>query len=51
MLGAVNAPHVVVFFEESVVFYRPLLELHVYAAAVDADDAPDATGRGGESKA
>lgn len=36
-------PHVVIFFEQSVVFNRPLLELHVYAAAVDADDAPDAT--------
>lgn len=36
-------PHVVVFFKESVVFNRPLLELHVNAAAVDADDASDAT--------
>lgn len=36
-------PHVVIFFEQSVVFNRPLLELHVYAAAIDADDAPDAT--------
>lgn len=33
----------VIFFEQSIVFNRPLLELHVYAAAVDADDAPDAT--------
>lgn len=33
----------VVFFEQSVVFHRPLLELHIDAAAVDADDAPDAT--------
>lgn len=33
----------VIFFEQSVVFNRPLLELHVYAAAVDADDASDAT--------
>lgn len=36
-------PHVVVFFKESVVFNRSLLELHVDAAAVDADDASDAT--------
>lgn len=33
----------VVFFEQSVVLHCPLLELHIYAAAVDADDAPDAT--------
>lgn len=43
-----HSPHVVIFFEQSVVFNRPLLELHVYTAAVDADDAPDATGGGGE---
>jgi len=35
---------VVVFLEQGIVFDRPLLELHVDAAAVDADDAPDATG-------
>lgn len=40
----------VVFFEQRVVFNCPLLELHVYTAAVDADDAPDATGRGGEMR-
>lgn len=39
-------PHVVIFFEECVVFNRPLLELHIYAAAVDADDASDPTVRG-----
>lgn len=39
-------PHVVVFFEESIVLHCPLLELHVYTAAIDADDAPDPTGRG-----
>lgn len=33
----------VIFFEESVVFNCPLLELHVYTAAVDADDASDST--------
>lgn len=36
----------VIFFEESIVFNCPLLELHIYAAAVDADDAPDATAGG-----
>lgn len=40
----------VIFFEQSVVFNCPLLELHIYTAAVDADDASDATGRGGEVK-
>lgn len=43
-----NIPHVVIFFEESIVFNCPLLELHIYTAAVDADDAPDPTGRDGE---
>lgn len=36
-------PHVVVFLKQSVVFHCPLLEFHVNAAAVDADDAPNAT--------
>lgn len=45
-----HTPHVVVFLEQGVVLYRPLLELHVYAAAVDADDAPDAAGGGGEEE-
>lgn len=36
----------VVFLEESVVFHCPLLELHIYTAAVDANDAPDATEEG-----
>lgn len=40
----------VVLLEQSVVFYRPLLELHVNAAAVDADDAPDAAGGGADMK-
>lgn len=39
-------PHVVVFLEQSIIFNCPLLELHIYTAAIDADDAPDATGRG-----
>ena len=39
--GAV--PHVVVLLEERVVLYCPLLELHVNAAAVDTDNAPDTT--------
>lgn len=49
-VGRGRAPHVVVLLEESVVLYRPLLELHVDAAAVDADDAPDAAGGGGETQ-
>lgn len=36
------SPHVVIFSEESIVLHCPLLELHIYAAAVDADDASDA---------
>lgn len=39
-------PHVVIFLEQSIIFNCPLLELHIYTAAIDADDAPDATGRG-----
>lgn len=35
----------VVFFEQSIVFNCPLLELHVYTAAVDADDASDTAAR------
>ena len=34
-------PHVVVFLKESVVLHCPLLKLQVYAAAIDADNAPD----------
>lgn len=40
----------VVFFEQSIVFNCPLLELHIYTAAVDADDASDATARGEEKE-
>lgn len=43
-------PHVVIFFEQSIVFNCPLLELHIYTAAIDADNASDATGRGGKMK-
>ncbi len=41
-------PHVVIFFEQSIVFNCPLLELHIYTAAIDADDASDPTGRSEE---
>lgn len=44
-MSACCLPHVVVFFEQSIVFNCPLLELHVYTAAVDADDASDAAAR------
>lgn len=43
-------PHVVVFLKQSVVFHCPLLEFHVNAAAVDADDAPNATTREGQGR-
>lgn len=36
----------VILLEQSVVFNCPLLELHVYTAAVDADDASDPAGDG-----
>lgn len=42
------APHVVVLPEESVVFHRTLLQLHVHAAPVDGHHLADAAGpRGG----
>lgn len=46
-----HIPHVVIFFEQSIVFNCPLLELHIYTAAVDADDASDATGKRQREKA
>lgn len=36
----------VILFEQSIVFNCPLLELHVYTAAIDADDTPDPTDGG-----
>lgn len=44
-MSACCLPHVVIFFEQSIVFNCPLLELHVYTAAIDADDASDAAAR------
>lgn len=37
----------VIFSEQSIVFNCPLLELYIYTAAIDADDASDPTGEGG----
>lgn len=44
-MSACRLPHVVIFFEQSIVFNCPLLELHVYTAAVDADNASDAAAK------
>lgn len=40
-----SVPHVVILLEERVVLHGPLLELQVYTAAIDADNAPDPADR------
>lgn len=39
-----HTPHVVILPEEGVILHRPLLQLHVQAAAVDGHNLADAAG-------